>query len=182
VGGASEPDELADSSVGPANVENPTRSVNLPLRAFLDLAQSPIDFNSSNSVFSPDFAFFNSGLVIIYDDDGGAEDFFGIASTLSVPPDYASGGSFALRISKDAHQGSSEFISCQAGINGAPPGGAGGSPEINTAAIAVYVVAPSGAYAPGDSVAVSCFPFSAPGSIDDVIRIHSIEFRYTATQ
>jgi hypothetical protein len=182
VGGAG--GDVQDNTLTGADIANPARSVNIPLPSFLDTGvPSAIDFDSSNAVFSPDFENFRGAPTIVYDDAAGEEDSSGIGSTLSVPQDYASGGSFGLRISKDAHGATDELFECGVSINGAARG-LSDSATITSAANTLYTITPAGAYAAGDSVNFSCTVFAGTpfAAIDDAVRFHSIEFRYIATQ
>jgi hypothetical protein len=176
--------DVQDGTLTGADIANPTRSVNLPLLSFMEQghpgAGGFIDFDSANRAVAPDFAKTTGAMpVIAYDDDPGDEDFSPVASTFSVPPDYASGGSFALRVSKDAHGGVDESVSCFVSVNGAPEDFGSGA-TTTTAANTVYTdtPTPTPTYAAGDSVAVGC----QTNAHDNTVRFHSIEFRYTATQ
>lgn len=181
VGKASEPDEIADASVGTADIGNLTRSVNLPLGSFLDSSTgSYLDF-SSGADNSPDFADADSDVIpeIVYDDDASPNyDLDRIVTSLTVPPDAVAGGtgSIALRISKDAQTGVSEHLDCFISVNGA--GGGAGSIEFNDAAIATKNMPFSTTFSPGDSIGVSC----EIDAFDDSVLIHSAEFRYSAVQ
>jgi hypothetical protein len=171
-----------DNSLTDADIQNPTRSVNLPLGSFLDMTnQKAIDFTSGVDR-DPDFAKVNDVLVIEYDDDSGNEDDGSIGTTFQVPSDYASGGSLALRASKDAHTtGVDEFISCFNKVN-SDPSFFSSSAEITTSDNTAYTVPSTAPYAAGDSVGVNCSALGIEAPQDDIVRIHSIEFRYTATQ
>jgi hypothetical protein len=176
--------DVQDGTLTGADIANPTRSVNLPLLSFMEQgapgAGAFIDFDSANRAVAPDFAKTSSAMpVIVYDDDPGDEDLSPVASTFSVPPDYASGGSFALRVSKDAHGGVDENISCFVSVNGDPQD-FGSGVATTSAANTVYTdtPTPTPTYAAGDSVAVGC----QTNAHDNTVRFHSIEFRYTATQ
>jgi hypothetical protein len=174
--------------LGSADITDTTRSVDLPLGSFVDLvAQSAIDFNSSNSAPSPDFAIFG-GPFIVFDDDSGSEDTGSIGSSFSVPHDFASGGSFAVRLSKDAHTTDvTEHFQCLGGVNPTPNPGEtfnlfGDAVEITTVDNTAYTIGNPPSYAAGDSAVVVCKVPQIGPSQDDIVRLHSIEFRYTATQ
>jgi hypothetical protein len=185
--GASSSNTIADGGIQGVDVKNLTRTVNLPLGSFQDVgglqsdAGQAIDFDSSNSAFSPDFALVNSDLVIAYDDDSGQEDDLRIGSNFSVPQDYASGGSFVLRLSKDGHAGFDETFACAVSVNG----GATSNFVLGyttTAANTAYTLTPPATYAAGNSVGVHCLSSGALGDADDTVYFHSVEFRYTADQ
>jgi hypothetical protein len=179
VGGASEPDEIVDASIGPADIGNATRSVNLPLGSFLNVsAGTTIDF-SSGTDNAPDFATNGAAPTLVADDDPGLQDLNDVASTLTVPEDAIAGGSgsIALRVSKDAHAGANDQLFGRLSVNGGGPTLC--STETTTSDVNTgYVLTCPSTFSPGDSVAVDV----AASPIDDVIRIHSIEFRYTAVQ
>jgi hypothetical protein len=182
---------VATNSVGAPGIQDPIRSVNLPLASFVNTgSQETIDFTVSDGT-SPDFinVAFCCDFVIEYDDDsdlGGADlaDSSFIASTFAVPPDYASGGSFVLRVSKDAHTAIGERLNCDVALNGNPPGG-GAQVTTTTAANTSYTLTPAGTYAPGDAALVRLRADDAANTnnhANDRVFIHSVEFRYTATQ
>jgi hypothetical protein len=181
--------DIASNSLGGGDIQNPTRSVNLPLGSLVDLTrQRAIDFDSSNSDYSPDFVPGDPDTFVLeYDADPNKEDDSGVASTLFVPQDYASGGSIALRASKVGHTGLDEYLQCNVNVNSSASGGASGGDDsalTTTANNTVYTLSPPATYAAGASVAVFCLvhgesDFTFP---DNNVRIHSIEFRYEATQ
>jgi hypothetical protein len=178
--GAVQSIDVLNNSLTDADIQNPTRSVNLPLPSFWDSgAASYIDFDTTNSLFSPDFSLVSNNLVIEFDPDSGGEDVASFLSTFAVPPDYASGGSLALWISKEAHTaGETEHVFCAVSVNGEPASSAG-SAEITTDALIVYTLTPSAAtFSAGASVGLECFVSPQ----NDYVRLHSFEFRYTATQ
>jgi hypothetical protein len=182
---------VAANSIGPGEVQNPVRSVNLPLTTFFNrIDQAELDFAASDGT-SPDFNVANSQLVIEWDADtdagaGNIADVDSVASTFLVPPDYASGGLFAVRVSKDGHSGQTERLRCGVYLN-TGGGGADVGVTLTTAASTVYALLPPGSYAVGTSVQVYCFADDgtgfAPGtSANNVVRLEGMEFRYSATQ
>jgi hypothetical protein len=120
-------------------------------------------------------------MFIAFDDDSGTHDIGIIGSSFSIPPDYASGASLALRVSKDAHTATqTERITCFAFLNGGGTG-LGESADITTADNTAYTLnLDFHPFAAGDAVNLLCKMQSE--AWDDVVRIHSIEFRYEATQ
>jgi len=161
------------------------RSVNLPLGSFV-IQNNVLDFTPS--VFAPDLTFVGSGLAIEFQgdtDDAGPNqpDVFPIVATLMVPPDYLSGGTFAVRVSKDAHTGNAESLECLAAVGGV--GTFGAFFTVTSAANSLYVMTPYApvSFSPGTDVTVSCRVFG-PSSFDydNNVRIHGMEFRYTSTQ
>jgi hypothetical protein len=179
VGGAFEPDEVVDASIGPADVGNVTRSVNLPLASFLNVsAGTTIDF-SSGADNAPDFATNGAAPTLVADDDAGGQDLNDVASTLTVPQDAIAGGSgsIALRVSKDAHGGANDDLFGRLSVNGGGPALCSTETTTGETNTSYTLTCPS-TFSPGDSVAVDIAAFP----LDDVIRIHSVEFRYTAVQ
>jgi hypothetical protein len=171
---------IANNAVGPADVENATRSVNLPLRSFVDDAGGP-DFTSGPDG-SVDFRFLGNAVVIEADDDPGDEDARVLYSTVTVPQDAAPGGfgSFAFRTSKDANTlDDPESLQCFITVNGVPFQEEDcSSAEISSVTNTVHVLGSSVPFFPGDSVSLGVLVVAN----DDILRIHSAEFRYTAVQ
>jgi hypothetical protein len=179
---------VAANSVGANGIEDPTRSINLPIDSFQNETDTAlIDFTPSDGT-APDFVNISEAFAIEWDDDsdgGGANvadtDFVGTSFT--VPPDYASGGSVALRIIKDDHQGVAERLGCETSVSAS-----GFSPEATvtttTFAPTSYTVSPTGTYVAGASVDLRCRVTSGTGgnNFDDLVRLLGVEWRYTATQ
>jgi hypothetical protein len=174
---------VAPDAVGAPGIQNTTRSINFPLGAFVNVGGSEaIDFTSADDL-APDFiSLAGPGLVIEWDDGPGADvgdvDFVG--ANFAVPTDYASGGSFALRVSKSGHAGLTEQLVCNTQTSPDPFAIAATTSAANT----LYVLTPGGTYSPGASIAFFCgvSDVTFTGNYDDFVRLHSIEFRYTATQ
>ena len=183
---------IAFDAIGPGEIQDITRSVNLPLGSFVNVTDGTgLNFTASDGL-TPDFELDDGGgLVITWDDDSdgaganvGDTDF--VASTFTVPQDFASGGTFGLRGSKPTHTtGVGERFACVVIINGDGPGGVGGA-NLGNAANASYSVPvpPPEPYSAGASVSLRCQASDIPGgsTFDDPVRLHSVEFRYTATQ
>jgi hypothetical protein len=177
--------QIAGNAVGAGEIQNPTRSVNLPLASFVNRNDGAVlDFSPSDGM-SPDFAFAGNGLVITWDDNSGAgadADF--VQSTFMVPPDYASGGVFAARISKDGDSpGAIERFDCVRSFDDSLSGNTA-NVALNFPEARTYLLAPAATYSPGVAVSVYCVASAAAGTptYDDDVRLHSVEFRYTATQ
>lgn len=166
-----------------------TRSVNLPLPSFLNFSiGQALDFIPSNGT-GPDLALSTGNLAIEYDaDTDGAgpdeADAHYIGTTFMVPPDYSAGGSLALRVSKNAHTGIEEVLRCSVFVNGVASV-ISATTTITGAASALYILTPppSMPYAAGSSATVWCLANDITSNFDrdDVVRIHAVEFRYTAT-
>ncbi len=179
---------VAPDSVGAAGIQNPIRSISLPLGSFVNVSDAArLSFTPSNGT-SPDLAVPTGDLVIEWDDDtdgGGGDvgDFEYAESSFVVPADYASGGQFVLTAAKDGHSGVGEAYSCYMGVNGSPGPFTGGT--TSSAALTQYTVSPSGTPAAGSTVQVGCTFHAASGPLDgqnDVVWLYGVAFRYTATQ
>jgi len=133
--------KVANDSLAALDIANPTRSVNLPLGSFTnDDDAATIDFTASDGT-APDFGYFGAaGFGIEWDSTAtGAADKEFVTSTFVVPPDYASGGSYALRVSKDAHTGGvPERLRCFGLNNGI--GAAADNATTTTAALTTYTL------------------------------------------
>jgi hypothetical protein len=183
------PDPLiAPDAIGPAEIANPLRNVSLPLGSFVNPEiPARLDFGSNDTI--PNLAIVLSRVVIEWgdDSDGGGTDVAAtdlIMTTFTVPPDHVAGGSFVLKVSKDAHTtGANERIFCQVSRDG----GAFSSQDnasINTSALTAYTLDPFGNYSAGQAIVLRC---SADNGIsgttaDDRVRLHGAEFRYIAAQ
>jgi hypothetical protein len=187
---------VAPDSVGAAGIQNPTRSVNLPIQSFVNGTDgAPFDFAASDGT-SPDFLVDGPGAVVLeWDDDtdgGGANtgDTDYAMISLTVPQDYASGGTFAFRASKASSTASvDELLWCSVMLNGGPVGSTGVSLFLAQGSTSYTCTPdpPNGpAFAPGASVNLRVKAgdntFPGGGTFDDPVRLHSAEFRYTAAQ
>ncbi|HYU60107.1 MAG TPA: hypothetical protein VEK39_05055 [Solirubrobacterales bacterium] len=176
-------------SVGPNEIQNPTRSINLPLTAFVNRSdQAPIDFTASNGT-APDFVQTSTNLQLEWDDDadgagGDVGDTDLVATTFMVPLDFASDPTIAPRISKDGHSGVQEFFSCSSHIDEQAGGGNGRATTGVAPTTYAFPAGNASGYAPGVAVTLSCSVDGGVGgnTFDDRVRLLSIEFRYTATQ
>lgn len=177
---------VSPDAVGPAGIQNPTRSLNLPLSSFvLDGGQLSFAFNDGGP---PGLSFGPNQLAIEWDDDsdGGGTNVADTGEVLTnfvVPRDYASGGSVALAVAKSGDAGISEAFDCFAYIDNVP--GAHVTTPTTSGSLTTYVVSLPGAFAPGASVELSCFFLAGTGpanAFDDVVWLEGAEFRYAATQ
>src|SRR5688572_30970039 len=114
---------VAPNSVGAAGIQDPLRSLNLPLASFLNETDRTLLSFTLNDGGAPEFETIGA---IEYDDDtdgGGANlgDRDDIQSVFTVPADYASGGSFALRVEKQGHSGVDEMLEANIFIDGTSP-------------------------------------------------------------
>lgn len=191
---------IAADAIGPAQIANPTRSINLPLTSFVNrndgttLGFGPDDGTSPNLLIGGSGT--SNRLAIAWDDDSDGAgpnlaDLDLVMTTFTVPPDYASGDSYVLRISKDANtSGTSEEFFCQQATNNGlfndPGGNAFDSATIATAAMQDYTfnIPITVPLSPGDTVNIACRADVFPGATtaDDEVRLHSIEFLYNASQ
>jgi hypothetical protein len=189
---------IGGNAVGPLEIQNPNRSVNLPIGGFVNWSDNAaIEYQTGGTDDAPDFiGDADAALYVIEWDAGpGADesDTDYATTTFTVPPDHASGGQFALRVSKEPPLSAvAERLRCTVAINGdfvatEIPGGSAGfaSRVTTTAANASYMLTPPGTYDPGDTVQVLCaVDDGAPvgKTYDDTTYLHSIEFRYTSIQ
>ena len=171
---------IADGSIGGADVNDVTRGVNLPIASFVNSSDGePIDFVQSADN-DPDLQAGNFPH-IEYDAVPGQVDSDQIGSSLMVPPDYASGGELAFRVTEGIPPGAqTEQIRCFVTVNAGAPSAAATTPLAAQLPSQTVVVTPVAAYAAGDSVGVICDQSNA--AADQAVRIHTVEFRYTATQ
>jgi hypothetical protein len=176
---------LDASEIGAAEVADVTRSVPIPLMSFIECSTNggaTIEYTDGADAF-PDFinsATDGLGFVLAFDDTGGQVDVSYVCSQLIVPQDYASGGAFAVRTTKNAETGANaEVLNCAGSINGAALG-AGGTVTIATDASTRYTCTPTlAALAAGDSLSLE---LHVTGTVDDIVNIAAVEFVYTATQ
>ena len=179
-GGVQGIDVLNNSLTGD-DIGNVTRSVNLPLASFVNVDKGELIDFSSGADSAPDFASFGFSPLLTYDAASPNVDADFVGSSFTVPQDAISGGagSFALGVFKESDSGSPDVVICDISLDGGLSGGFFGNASITTVGSDTYTVTPLGGipFSPGDSIGVS-FAMNH----DDVVRIQSIEFRYTATQ
>jgi hypothetical protein len=179
---------IASNAVGAGEIQDPVRSVHLPLASFLNRNDgAALDFTPSNGT-SPDFTHAGNGLVIEWDPDSdaaggdlGDTDF--VETTFTVPPDYASGGVFAARISKSGNAPTDERFTCARSFDDSASGNTA-NVVLNFPEARTYPVSLPANYSAGVAVAVYCTVSDLPGgsTYDDAVRLHAFEFRYSASQ
>ena len=170
-------------SVTQAMVANTQRANSFQLGAFhtCDEIFGYLDF-SSNAPGDENPDFTNVGIsggqiLIAWDDlvpdqDTNTE----ICSQFAVPPDYASGGHFVLRVSKDGETASGvEQIAC-----GTFGGGVQFIPVVGTT-VASYTCAPTTTYTPGNDQSFYVVATSGNGGFDDAVLLHSVQWVYNST-
>lgn len=167
-------------SIAAAEITNLTRSVPLPLDAWVNCTTPAALDYSSGADASPDIIVASSVVAITYDDTGASIDTEEICTTFTVPSDYASGGSFVARATADAATAEIETFSCRISVDGAAVGAANAGNMVSQTPVQSVTSTPAGTWAAGASIAVSCKQGNA--SADDVVSFHSIEGRYTAVQ
>jgi hypothetical protein len=184
------PDPLVGpDAIGAAEIADPQRSISLPLGSFVNgTIPARLDFVTAD-VNVPDLALVSNKMVIEWgdDSDAGGTDASAtdlIMTTFTVPPDFAAGGLFVLKVSKDADtNGTNERIFCQVSRDGGTFSSLD-SASINTSALTAYTIDPFGSYSPGQAIVLRCSAdngLSQP-TADDRIRLHGAEFRYFAAQ
>lgn len=173
--------------VGAAEIADRTASLHVGLREFIECttdAGADINFSSGADAF-PDYinsATNGLGFTLTFDDTGGTEDTAYICGNLTVPPDYVSGGTFKLLVTKDAETGANtEVVNCAGSINGAALGTAGTATVTGASAQVITCTPTLTSLAAGNSVSFEIH-LTSGGTMDDTLNIHSVEFQYTATQ
>jgi hypothetical protein len=170
--------KVSDGSLTGDDIANVTRSVNLPLPSFVDASNdAAIDFNSGADD-APDFLTFGAAPMLEFD-VGPPPDRALVGTTFTVPPDAVPGavsgdpGSLALRYTKGDETGNPDFLACLTSVNRGDTESDFGPLEAGIHTIVV----PAQLTNPGDAVLLGCGV-----NTDDLVRILSVEFRYTATQ
>lgn len=172
-------------TIEPGEITNVSRSISVPLLSFIDCSASPtfLDFTNGTDAI-PNFVGFGNGngVEITFDSVAGSPDQNSpICAQVTIPPDYASGGSLRVRAGKLTHIAGSELLTCAARVNLGSLQTAG-TVEIIAAANASYVCTPTiAAAAPGDVLAFN-LSITSPGTMNDTVTIHGVSFEYTATQ
>lgn len=179
---------VSPNSIGPAEVRDPIRAINLPLTSFVNEAdQDVLDFTSAGT---PNLEL-TGPMHLTWDadtDGGGADvaDTDSVRTSFMVPPDYVSGSTVALRVSKDGHGGVTERFRCVF-VVGSVAGAELGF-TIPTATSTTYVLNLSPPGSPsiqvGRPAAVNCRGDNGAGgsTADHAIQLEGAEFRYTAAQ
>jgi hypothetical protein len=178
---------LASSSVITTSIADITRTVNLPLRSWIECttdAGADINYSSGADAF-PDFinsATDGLGFTLDFDATGGSVDTASVCNQLQVPSDYASGGAIIVRATKGAETGAnSEVINCKGSINGAALG-TGGTITTTGTTSAVYVCTPTLTnLAAQNSLGIDLY-ITSGGTADDTVSMQSIAFEYTAVE
>jgi hypothetical protein len=176
---------IGADAVGPGEIQNTTRSVELPLTSFVNPEDpSALNFTASDGT-SPDLAIVNFAPVIEWDDNAtGVADNELVEAEFMVPPDYTSGGEFRIALSKDAHSGAPvERFACQAKTNdGIFTTQANVFPS--NAAYAFHTMVPGATYSPGDVGVLRCFADDGSNgtTANDEVYLHGVQFRYNAAQ
>lgn len=174
------------ASIDSTEIANQSRSVTLGLMTWIDCttdAGAALNFSSGADAF-PDFinsATDGLGFTLTFDDTGASEDTVRICASITVPPDYASGGALIARVTKDAESAATEVLNCAGSINGAALGAAGTVTLTGTASAAYTCTPTLTSLAAGDSVALTAYITSAT-TMDDTINVHAVQFQYTAVQ
>jgi hypothetical protein len=187
--------KIADNSVDPNAVVDPNRSVNLPLASFVNESKgTTLGFGPNpNDGTTPNFALVNSRLVLEWNDNSaGPADKDSVETTFTVPPDYASGGQLALRISKDGTD-TIERVAASAAVNEGSFSATAPAPahaSITTAPLTTYTLTATDAvgtlvdFSAGDTVSFRFFidDGNSGTTAQDKVRVHSVAFLYKATQ
>lgn len=162
-------------------INNVERSIALPLGSWISCTTA-LPLNTSAVDDEPDFApAGGNGIGIEYDIIGGSVDAGPICNSVTVPPEYASGGALRIRAANgSANVGNLGQITCLAWIDGAAAGATDTQTLANGTAAQTLTVTPAGTYAAGKSAAIGCLQSNA--TADDAVMILSAEWFYTATK
>jgi hypothetical protein len=180
--------DIGEGAVGDSEIADTTRIIQIPLTSFVDCESTGalIDFASGNDN-RPDFESLGAngaGFAITFDDlvtfeDQGSE----ICSQMRIPYDYTQGtGSFQILVKKDAHTATNtEVLNCALGRNDVgmqPPGTA----EISSAAAGdVFCVPVLPVLTPGQTARLY-LSITSSGTMDDTVRVLSVQFSYASTR
>lgn len=176
---------LPASVITASMIANITRTVNLPLRSWIECttdAGADINFTDGADAF-PDFINSSTnGLGFSLTFDASTADTAFVCNQLNVPQDYISGGAITVEATKGAETGAnSEVINCAGSINGAALGTAGTVTTSGTAA-ARYVCTPTlTGLAAGNSLGIEIH-ITSGGTADDAVNVLAIAFEYTASE
>ncbi len=181
--------EITNATITPADVADRVRTVSLPLGSFLDISTPhAIDFTDPG-IRGPHFGQHSCtaqfcDFRLVFDGDVNPDQDGDIATQLTVPADYLSGGEFLVLAGKNGHAGNPETIACAVGKN-AEAVGAFGSVLIGTASPSFYTCVPPLPAVPflaGNTARVYIhIDSNAAAAMDDEVHFYSIAFRYTAT-
>lgn len=175
----------------PNDVPNVQRSISIPLTSFVDCTTPSgalLNF-SSGADNAPDFvnsAEFGGGFTITYDDDAITDQDFRICAQLMVPADYASGGSFQVRTTKNGDNGYfDEYLYCAANVNNSGLGYYNYD-FVYQSSSTLLGCTPGMTLTAGSSLSFYLAVSGGAGccaiGMDDSVSIHSVAFVYTATQ
>jgi hypothetical protein len=184
------------SAIGPGNIADVTRSVNLPLNSFRNATDggTAFDSDSGDDDNAPDWEVANNSLSLVWDDDfdgpamsNDLTDSDRAITTLMVPPDYVSGATVVLRASRqtDTAGASEERLRCNTTINNGAVTNTINAPLAFGTAVGLYFLPLDGTYGSGDAVDVRCFADGGSAgdvAFNDPVELRAIEFEYTAQQ
>ena len=167
-------------------IANVSRSISMPLLSFMDCSAIPgfLDFTNGADAI-PNFVGLASGagVEIVFDTVTGSPDQNSpICAQVTIPPDYASGGSLRIRAGKLGNLNPPETLTCVARANNGAPEAAG-TVDVTLAANQSYVCAPTlpGGIVPGTVLSFS-LSVTSSGTMNDTVVIFGVAFEYTATQ
>ena len=179
--------EISNDAVTAAKIPNLTRSVAIPLPGFADCGTGVVGFLDfiSSADAKADYVTFGSvgsRISLLFDSTAGSPDQDSpICAGFSVPLDYASGGEIRLNATlTTAPDPATEVLNCSAGRNFSAHG-ASGTVSIPANGNAFYTCTPTlTGLAAGEYVDFFLM-ITSNGTMDDAVRINSLEFRYVAT-
>ncbi len=178
---------LPGSSVSAGEIVDVSRNINVTLTSFIDCQTdggADLTYISGADTIANyvNSATDGTGFVITFDDTGATEDQSSeLCAQFTIPPDYASGGAFIVRASKDAHAGATEVINCAVSVNQAALQAAG-TVTTSASASTSYTCTPTiSALAAGDSVSFY-LSITSGTTMDDAVSLSAVAFQYVATQ
>ena len=173
-------------TIDAVEIANVSRSISLPLLSFMDCGAIPgfLDFTNGADAIPNFLGLSNGGGVeISFDSVGGSPDQGSpICAQVTIPPDYASGGSLRIRAGKLSNNNPPETLTCVARANGGAAQAAG-TVDVDLAANQSYVCTPTlpGGIGPGTVLSFS-LSVTSSGTMNDTVLVHGVAFEYTATQ
>jgi hypothetical protein len=182
--------QLGQNSVGATDIANVQRSVSIPLAAFIDCqtnggAYLPFTGNLDNADNIARFEVPNQdGSVpyIAFDANATQPDQnFEICSSLSVPPDYASGGSFFVTGVRGSAATAEEDLQCNGSVNQNIFASASVVLDTSSFAKTCTPTFSSPPLTPGASLQFY-LSITSPTTMDSFVDLHTVEFAYTAVQ
>lgn len=162
------------------------RSINLPLISFYDCDTDTggfLDYNNVAGDALPDFVTSSTdgrGHQLEFDAGATPDEDTEICSTFQPPADYAGGGRMDLVVQKNSDSGAAESLRVTYAGNGGAPGTAATS---DTGGFGTGVVSYGfGPSMPNGAAITVGLSVTAPGTMNDAVKVLSAAFTYESTQ